>query len=68
MVYVTINKCDERMEVNKKNIHHQCKSFFPGVIVTTSGKGMKKNNNSLFRGVMRRIIVGKNERSCMIVV
>lgn len=68
VVYVTINKCDERMEMDKKSIHHQLKSFFPGVVVMTSGKGMKKNINSLFRGVMRRLMVGKNEGSCMIVV
>lgn len=59
-VWIVLNKCDLKAVVKKQDVVPFVKSF-PNVNVTSTGRGMKKSLNSLFRGVMRGLLVEKED-------
>ena len=67
-VYIVINKSDLVCTVKKRDVHLICKSFSPTMIVSSIGQGMKKNINSLFKSVMKNLLIDKNEDGCTLFI
>ena len=54
--------------MKKKDVLNACKPFFPDCVITTTGYEMRKNVNSLFRNVMKTLLIDKNDDGCILFI
>ena len=64
LVYIALNKYDMKPVIKKRTVSYYCKTYFPNAVLIPTGKGMKKNTSSLFRGIMKNLLIEKNDESC----